>query len=74
MKISVREMRDQLGKLDDLMAEEHELILTRHGKAVARILPINAEKPKPSHKSLRDSLPYQNISSEVLLRQDRDER
>jgi len=74
VKISIREMRSQLGRLDTLMAEEHELIITRHNKPVARILPIRGEKSRPNHKRLRDSLPYQDISSEVLQRQDRDER
>ena len=71
MRISIREMRNQLGKLDTLIAEEHELIITRHNKPVARVLPIEGEKSRPNHKSLRDQLPYQEIGSEVLQRRDR---
>jgi len=67
-------MRNQLGRLDDLIAEEHELIVTRHNKPVARILPIKGEKSRPSHKALRERLPYQETGSEVLQRQDREER
>jgi len=67
-------MRNQLGRLDALIAEEHELIVTRHNKPVARILPIKGEKSRPSHQDLRDRLPYQEAGSEVLQRQDRDER
>ena len=74
MKISIREMRNQLGKLDKLIAKERELIITRHNKPVARILPITGEKKKPTHKALRDRLPYQEISSEELTRKDREER
>lgn len=74
MRISIRNMRNQLGRLDALIAEEHELIVTRHNKPVARILPIKGEKSRPSHKDLRDRLPFQETSSEVLQRQDRDER
>ena len=74
MKISIREMRNQLGKLDTLIAKERELIITRHNKPVARILPITGEKKKPTHKALRDRLPYQEISSEELTRKDREER
>ena len=74
MKISIREMREQLGKLDKLIAKERELIITRHNKPVARILPITGEKKKPTHKALRDRLPYQEISSEELTRKDREER
>ena len=74
MRISIREMRNQLGRLDSLIAEQHELIITRHNKPVARVLPIKGEKPRPDHKDLRDRLPSQEIGSEVLQRQDRDER
>ena len=74
MRISIRDMRNQLGRLDTLIAEEHELIVTRHNKPVARILPIKGEKSRPDHKDLRDRLPYQETGSEALQRQDREER
>ena len=74
MRISIREMRNQLGRLDTLIAEESELIITRHNKPVARILPIKGNKSRPDHKDLRDSLPYQETGSEVLQRQDREDR
>jgi prevent-host-death family protein len=73
-RISIREMRNQLGKLDALIDKEHELIITRHNKPVARILPIKEKKQRSSHKALRDRLPYQEVSSEVLQRSDREER
>ena len=74
MRISIREMRNQLGRLDALIAEEHELIITRHNKPVARVLPIKGEKSRPGHKDLRDRLPNQEISSEILQRRDREDR
>jgi prevent-host-death family protein len=74
MRISIREMRNQLGRLDTLIAEKRELIITRHSKPVARVLPIKGEKAKPDHKDLRDRLPFQEINSEVLQRQDREDR
>ncbi len=72
--LSIREMRNQLGKLDSIIREEHELIITKHNKPVARILPIKETKERPSHKVLRDTLPYQKMNSDMLLRTDRDER
>jgi len=72
--LSVREMRNQLGKLDKLLAREQEIIVTRHNTPLARILPIKGKKKRPDHRSLRDSLPCQDVSSETLLRMDRDER
>jgi len=67
MRISIREMRNQLGRLDALVAEERELIITRHN-------PIKGEQKRPGHQGLRDRLPYQEISSEDLQRQDREDR
>ena len=72
--LSIREMRNKLGRLDQLLAQDKEIIVTRHNTPLARILPVKGKKKKPDHKSLRDSLPYQDIASEVLQRMDRDER
>lgn len=72
--LSIREMRNQLGKLEAIITKEHELIITKHNKPVARILPIKEHRERPSHKALRDTLPYQEVGSEVLQRGDREER
>ena len=72
--LSIREMRNKLGRLDQLLAQDKEIVVTRHNTPLARILPVKGKKKKPDHKSLRDSLPYQDIASEVLQRMDRDER
>ena len=74
LTLSVREMRNQLGKLDELLGETQEILVTRHNNPVARILPIKRKKQRPDHKSLRDGLPYQDVASEVLQRMDREER
>ncbi len=73
-KLSIREMRNQLGKLDSIISKEHELIITKHNKPVARVLAIKEKKERPSHKALRDALPYQEVDSEALQRNDREER
>ncbi len=72
--LSVREMRNQLGKLDELLDQEQEIIVTRHNIPLARILPVRGKKKRPDHKALRNSLPFQDMASEVLQRMDRDER
>lgn len=72
--ISVREIRGQLGELETLIDEAHEIIITRHNKPLARILPIKGKKTRPTHKALRESLPYQEVRSETLQRLDREER
>jgi len=73
-QLSIREMRASLGQLDHLLEDAGELIITRHGKAIARILPVNHQKKRPSHSDLRRSMPYFNTASEALIRKDRDER
>ncbi len=73
--INIREIRQELAHLDELLAREGELILTRHGKPIARVLPIAQESGTlhlPSLKWLRDKMPTQIVGSEVLIREDRD--
>lgn len=72
--LSVREMRAALPRLEQLLAEEGEIVITRNGKPVARILPTRSHVPIPSHADLRSRMPRLEVGSEVLIRQDRDER
>ena len=72
--LSIREMRNQLGKLDRLIANEREIIITRHGAPIARLLPIQGLKQKPSHDELRNTLLHLDVASEVLQREERQER
>lgn len=75
--INIREIRQELAHLDELLAREGEVILTRHGKPIARMLPIAQESGTlrlPSLKWLRDKMTRQEIGSEVLIREDRDAR
>ncbi len=67
-------MRESIGKLDRLVDEAGEIIVTRNGKAIARILPIKGSRQRPSHAELRQSLPRSKMSSATLIRADRDER
>lgn len=73
-QISIREVRAVLPRLDEVLAREGELIITRHGKAIARLLPPNATAKMPSRRDLRESMPPLSVGSEVYIRQDRDER
>ncbi len=72
--ITVREAREGLSHPELLFADNDEVIVTRRGEPVARILPI---KPRPVFRSLaafRATMPLQQIPSEVLIREDRDAR
>jgi prevent-host-death family protein len=71
--ITVRETRQGLSRLEELLAEG-EVTITRRGKPVARLLPIGGSRPVPSHKDLRDCLPRLRRGSERLQREERDAR
>jgi len=72
--VTIREAREGLSHPEQLFANDDEVIVTRHGEPVARILPIT---PKPSLGSLRNFLasqPMQSVPSEALLAADREDR
>ena len=74
-KLTIRQTRQSLSRLDRLLEVEGELVITRRGEPIARLTQINNEKrPIPSHKDLRDSMPRMRRGSEKLIREDRDAR
>lgn len=72
--ISVREMRAALPRLEQLLAEEGEVVITRNGKPVARVLPSVPAGTIPSRADLRRRMRRLEVGSEVLIREDRDAR
>jgi antitoxin (DNA-binding transcriptional repressor) of toxin-antitoxin stability system len=70
---SIREMREALGQLDQLVEQEGELIVTRRGRAIARVLPVKPQRMMPSNAEHRSRLPRLSPSAE-LVREDRDAR
>ena len=75
-EISVRELRELLRSLEDRLESEGELLLTRRGKPIARILPVERRKgaDRPSHADLRASIRPLVTGSERHVRADREER
>jgi antitoxin (DNA-binding transcriptional repressor) of toxin-antitoxin stability system len=71
--LSIREMREALGQLDQLVEHEGELIVTRRGRAIARVLPFNSQRMMSSHAEHRSRMPRLSPSAE-LVREDRDAR
>ena len=71
-KLNIRQVRQSLAHLDQLLAAEGELTITRRGKAVARVISVGKKRPMPSHKDLRSSMPRLRKGSELLIRKDRD--
>jgi len=72
--ISIREMRGELGHLDRIVDEEGEVIVTKHGKPIARLLPLKGTRTMPDHAHLRAQMPILKTPSSRFLRKDRDER
>jgi prevent-host-death family protein len=45
MEVGIRDLRNQLSKYLAGVAQGDELVVTDHGQAVARILPVNVPRP-----------------------------
>ncbi len=73
-QMTVRELRGALRQIDKLLAESGEIVLTRHGKPIARLLPARTLDQMPSHADFRQRMPRVNVSSGHLIRQERDDR
>lgn len=73
-KLSIRQVRKKLAQLDELVSREGEVVVTRRGQPIARVLPLCAEWRLPSHADLRASMPRLKKGSERHIRADRDER
>jgi antitoxin (DNA-binding transcriptional repressor) of toxin-antitoxin stability system len=73
--MTIREAREGLSHPDQMFADSDEVLVMKHGEPVARILPV--EPRKKAFRSLaafRASQPFQEIPSEVLISEDREER
>jgi len=73
--VTIREAREGLSHPEQLFADNDEVIVTRRGEPIARILPIRPAKPKfRSLAAFRATMPFQDVPSEELIREDRDAR
>jgi len=73
--LTIREAREGLSHPDQMFADADEVLVVRHGEPGARILPV--EPRKKAFRSLaafRASQPFQEIPSEVLISEDREDR
>jgi antitoxin (DNA-binding transcriptional repressor) of toxin-antitoxin stability system len=73
--LTIREAREGLSHPDQMFADADEVLVVKHGEPVARILPV--EPRKKAFRSLaefRATMPFQDVPSEILIREDRDER
>jgi antitoxin (DNA-binding transcriptional repressor) of toxin-antitoxin stability system len=73
--INVRELRNEIPRLKETLAQEHELLLVSNGEPVARILPVPNKRQVRSlaaHRAKMPALPPGTI--EQVLREDRERR
>ena len=72
--LSIREARAALSHIEEIVDREGEVLITRHGRPVARLVPVQRTRPVPSHRALRQRMAPLPTGSEVLVRRERDER
>ena len=72
--LSIREVRKELAQLEELVTREGEIVVTRRGQPIARLLPLRSKRRMPSHADLRASMPPLETGSEKHIRTERDER
>jgi len=73
-KMTIREARQSLSHLDQILAAEGEVTITKRGREIARVVPFGKVLPMPSHRELRGKMSPLMVGSEVLLRDDRNAR
>jgi antitoxin (DNA-binding transcriptional repressor) of toxin-antitoxin stability system len=56
------------------VAAEGELVICRHGRPIARVLPMAQHRQPPDHADLRRRMAPLPTSSAELIRAERDER
>ena len=73
-RLTIREARQALSHLDEILATEGEVTITKRGRAIARVVQLGRKLPIPSHSDLREKMPRMKLGSEKLVREDRDAR
>jgi antitoxin (DNA-binding transcriptional repressor) of toxin-antitoxin stability system len=70
--MSIRELRDSLSSIDQIVDDAGEILVTRHGRPVARMTSMKPGRTVPSHADLRAAMPRMTTPSEDLVRAERD--
>jgi antitoxin (DNA-binding transcriptional repressor) of toxin-antitoxin stability system len=73
-QITIRQARQALSRLDQILEIEGELTITKRGKAVARLVHLGKNITMPSHIDLRKKMKRVKDDSSKLIRLDRDAR
>ncbi len=76
-RVGIREVRQNLSALLEAIKGGQELIVTEHGRPVARLVPVDASESKafPDLSAFRARMPKLSLSlSQALLDEDRADR
>ena len=77
-KVSIREARQRIGQLITAASTGDNIIITRRGKPVAKLVAINTHDKDqlsfPDRHEFRSSLPLSKNTGAQLIREIRDER
>jgi len=73
-KMTTRDARQSLPRLDQILETEGEVMISRRGREIARVVPFGRSPCMPSHRDLRGKMPLLSVGSEDLVREDRDAR
>lgn len=72
--LTIREAREGLSHPEEMFAGEEEVLVVRRGEPVARILPVASKRKVRSLAAFRATMPFQDVPSEAVVREDRDAR
>jgi antitoxin (DNA-binding transcriptional repressor) of toxin-antitoxin stability system len=56
-RLSVRETRAALSRIEEILAREAEIIITRRRRPIARLTAMQPAAERPSHADLRAKMP-----------------
>lgn len=71
-EVSIRELRDALSSLEQMVEREGELVVTRHGRPLAKVVGLHPSREVPTHAELRAGIAYSPVGSEESIRAERD--
>jgi antitoxin (DNA-binding transcriptional repressor) of toxin-antitoxin stability system len=72
-KLNIRQARQALSSLERILELEGEVMITRRGDPIAKVVQVGRKRPIPSHRDLRNGMKRMHKGSETLLRELRDE-
>ncbi len=72
--LTIREAREGLSHSEEMFADDDEVLVVRRGEPIARILPAIPKRKVHSLAEFRAGQTVQQVPSEVIVGEDREER